>query len=210
VCRHHAAILAEGSGAASCFRCPYHGWTYGLNGRLQRAPRLKGIEGFRAAEHGLLPLAVEQWGGLVWVRQQPLLKRQPDLPDDAAPQAAADSEHGVAEWLGPRGAAAALAAGMGDQLVHVASRSYELACNWKVFVDNYLVGGRLPWLDACRQRAPARKHCRRCTLPVPACGCRELVAPSRPPPNCAGAAFPPPQKLCRPPPPLPPRMAGTT
>ncbi|KAL4434335.1 hypothetical protein ABPG75_000776 [Micractinium tetrahymenae] len=161
VCRHHAAILAPpGTGSTDCFRCGYHGWTYGLDGRLQRATRLAGIQGFRAAEHGLRALQAEEWGGFVWVRQGPagsagrdqqprhaqaegaqqqVGQRQQEEEEEQQQQHSGRS--GVAAWLGPRGSAAALAAGMADPLVHVASREYELRCNWKVFVDNYLDGG---------------------------------------------------------------------
>ncbi|PKI52627.1 hypothetical protein CRG98_026967 [Punica granatum] len=46
VCRHHASLLASGTGNKSCFVCPYHGWTYGLNGDLLKATRIKGIKNF--------------------------------------------------------------------------------------------------------------------------------------------------------------------
>ena len=46
VCRHHAAGVASGSGAAECLSCPYHGWTYALDGRLRKAPGMKGAQGF--------------------------------------------------------------------------------------------------------------------------------------------------------------------
>ncbi|MBA0571539.1 hypothetical protein Golob_001923, partial [Gossypium lobatum] len=46
VCRHHASLLVSGSGKTSCFTCPYHGWTYGLNGELRKATRISGIEDF--------------------------------------------------------------------------------------------------------------------------------------------------------------------
>ena len=163
VCRHHAAILAPpGAGSADCFRCGYHGWTYGLDGRLLRATRLAGIQGFRAAEHGLRPLQAEDWGGFVWVRQvaagsdaavqqqqeghegprhrQPQEQQQQQQEQQQEQQQQGGSSGGgVAAWLGQEGSAAALAAGIADPLVHVASREYELGCNWKVFVDNYLV-----------------------------------------------------------------------
>ena len=43
--------------------CPYHGWTYSLDGRLRRATRLKGIKDFKAAQFGLVPIqVVEKWG----------------------------------------------------------------------------------------------------------------------------------------------------
>lgn len=46
VCRHHASLLASGSGQKSCFVCPYHGWTYGLNGALLKANRISGMRDF--------------------------------------------------------------------------------------------------------------------------------------------------------------------
>ncbi|PSC73423.1 choline isoform B [Micractinium conductrix] len=159
VCRHHAAILAppgDGTLGDGCLRCPYHGWQYGLDGRLLKATRLKGIEGFRAADHGLAPLAAQAWGGFVWVRAAAAGGSSSDSLDSRSSsggeqrQAAHQSvqhdrqqqqQQDVAAWLGPRGAAAALAAGIADALVHVASREYEIACNWKVFADNYLDGG---------------------------------------------------------------------
>jgi hypothetical protein len=44
---------ANAPAVASCFACPYHGWTYDLSGRLIKATRLTGIEGFRAEDNGL-------------------------------------------------------------------------------------------------------------------------------------------------------------
>ncbi|KAL2930176.1 Choline monooxygenase chloroplastic [Bienertia sinuspersici] len=46
VCRHHASVLAYGSGRKTCFVCPYHGWTYGLEGDLLKAPRITGLQNF--------------------------------------------------------------------------------------------------------------------------------------------------------------------
>ncbi|KAM3213401.1 hypothetical protein ACQJBY_066023 [Aegilops geniculata] len=46
VCRHHASLLACGSGQKTCFQCPYHGWTYGLDGTLLKATRISGIKNF--------------------------------------------------------------------------------------------------------------------------------------------------------------------
>lgn len=62
VCRHHAAAVAAGSGRATQFRCPYHDWTYDLSGRLQKAVALRGIEGFRAADQGLVPVETATLG----------------------------------------------------------------------------------------------------------------------------------------------------
>ncbi|XP_010667951.2 choline monooxygenase, chloroplastic isoform X2 [Beta vulgaris subsp. vulgaris] len=46
VCRHHASVLAYGSGRKTCLVCPYHGWTYSLDGNLLKAPRITGIQNF--------------------------------------------------------------------------------------------------------------------------------------------------------------------
>ena len=99
--------------------CPFTG----LDGRLRGATRLKGIESFRASANGLVPLALQAWGGLLFVAH--------------APQHAS-----LADWLGEGGAALAprLAATVGHR--HVGSREYTLRCNWKVFCDNYLVSRR--------------------------------------------------------------------
>jgi choline monooxygenase len=170
VCRHHAAILAEGHGTAACFTCRYHGWTYGLDGRLLKATRLKGIQDFKAAEHGLLPLSVQEWGGHIWVRQQRAALSQPRQKEQQLRQRVAQEGQPVEAWLGPAGSAAALASGIADkQLVHVASRQYELACNWKVFVDNYLV--RLRWLGAGWPTAVFIDGGRNAAGPVHACIC---------------------------------------
>lgn len=72
VCRHHAAAVASGQGHCTQFRCPYHGWTYSLEGRLVKAIGLKGIQDFKARDYGLVPMAAATWGHLVFI--------QPRLP----------------------------------------------------------------------------------------------------------------------------------
>lgn len=67
MCRHHAAAVAAGSGLAEAFACPYHGWEYDTRGRLRKAPRVKGIRGFKAAEWGLRPIPAEAWGPFVFL-----------------------------------------------------------------------------------------------------------------------------------------------
>jgi choline monooxygenase len=121
VCRHRAARVAcDSAGKASRFRCRYHGWTYDLTGRLRGTPEFDGVADFRREDHGLAPLAVDTWGPFVWVRQEAL---SPGLQEFLAPlpERAGDLEL--------------------DTLRFVERRSYDLACNWKVFVDNYLDGG---------------------------------------------------------------------
>ena len=69
VCRHRASRLVEGSsGCARKLVCPYHAWTYGLDGRLTGVPMRGDYPGLRLEEHGLVALDIEIWRGFVFVR----------------------------------------------------------------------------------------------------------------------------------------------
>ena len=123
VCRHRAAqVINEPCGQVSKLRCRYHGWTYDLTGRLRGTPEFDGVADFCKEEQGLTPLAVDTWGPLVFVHAPPLDRIQP-----------------LAEFLAPlpeRFPESELRA------LHFAGRrEYDVACNWKVYVDNYLDGG---------------------------------------------------------------------
>jgi choline monooxygenase len=112
--------VAQGEGKAEKLVCPYHGWTYALDGRLLRAPELGAVKGFARAEFGLIPMAVTEWGSLVFVS---ISNAPRSLTANLAP------------LLGR------LEAMQLQDLVFTARRVYTLACNWKVFIDNYLDGG---------------------------------------------------------------------
>jgi choline monooxygenase len=121
LCRHRAARVAtEPQGECRHFRCRYHGWTYDLTGRLLGTPEFGGVEDFRKEDQGLASLAVDIWGPLVFVHpgqpRQPLRDYLAPLPDQA----------NLLQL---------------ERLHFAARREYQLACNWKVFVDNYLDGG---------------------------------------------------------------------
>src|SRR5579863_1678383 len=121
VCRHHAAAVAtEPCGTAQHLRCPYHGWTYGLDGSLKGAPEFAGVCNFDRAANGLVPVRVAEWEQFVFVSLSPsapsLETFLGDLPARVAPL------------------------GLGN-IRFFERRSYTLACNWKVYVDNYLDGG---------------------------------------------------------------------
>jgi choline monooxygenase len=120
VCRHRAApVVTEAAGKASRLRCRYHGWTYDLAGRLRGTPEFEGVLDFCREEQGLAALAVAEWGPFVWVHGG---ANPPSLADYLAPM--------------PERIAAAL-----SSLRFAARREYQLACNWKVYVDNFLDGG---------------------------------------------------------------------
>ena len=121
VCRHHAAAVVNvPCGTAQHLRCPYHGWTYGLDGTLKGAPEFGGVCNFDRAANGLIPVRVSIWEQFVFVtlneNAPPLIDSLGDLPDRVAP--------------------------LGLHTLHFFERkSYTLRCNWKVYVDNYLDGG---------------------------------------------------------------------
>jgi len=121
VCRHHAAaVVTEAFGQASILHCPYHGWNYGLDGSLKGMPEFDGVKDFERSRNGLLPVRVETWENFVFV----------NLDLQAAPLA--DFLGGLVKRVAPLGI---------SKLKYFDSRVYEIACNWKVFVDNYLDGG---------------------------------------------------------------------
>lgn len=105
------------------FACPYHGWTYALDGRLTKATRLRGIKDFRAKDFGLKPIQVAEWGPLVFVR----------LADDVGQDDLASSLRDVDFEFRKRP--------FSPGLTWVRRVAYDMKCNWKVFVDNYLDGG---------------------------------------------------------------------
>ncbi|KAM6597820.1 hypothetical protein CsatA_008344 [Cannabis sativa] len=130
VCRHHASILAYGTGKKSCFVCPYHGWTYGLDGPLVKATRMAGIQNFNENEFGLIPIRVAIWGPFVLLNMDQKVDSNINVED---------------EWLG---SCSELLTdnGVDSSLSYICRREYTLQCNWKVFInlvfcDNYLDGG---------------------------------------------------------------------
>jgi choline monooxygenase len=131
VCSHRNALLARApfSGRPT-ITCPYHSWTYDLDGRLIRTPHIGGQDvhqcaGIEPQDLGLRPVRIESWAGLLFV----------NLTGDAPP---------LAIWLKPltdRWSAFDF-----TQLHHGGGRSYELRTNWKHAVENYLESYHLPWV----------------------------------------------------------------
>ncbi len=121
VCRHHAmTVMNEPCGHAQHMRCPYHGWTYSLEGELRGMTEFEGVCNFDRAQNGLVPVRVETWENFIFVNLDP----------HAAP---------LRDFLGALvGLAKPLNFG---GLKFVERRSYIQQCNWKVYVDNFLDGG---------------------------------------------------------------------
>jgi choline monooxygenase len=121
VCRHHAAkVVTEPCGSASILHCPYHGWNYGLDGSLKGMPEFDGVKNFDRQENGLVPVKVETWESFVFINLDPN----------------AVSLNTFLGGLVKRCQPLEL-----GKLHFFDRKVYDIACNWKVFVDNYLDGG---------------------------------------------------------------------
>jgi choline monooxygenase len=123
VCRHRAGPVAEDCGSRKVLRCGYHGWTYGLDGRLLNAPEMEGASDFQFGDFGLRPVQAAEWGGLVFVNldmtAEPLASALGELPEQTA------------KFDLPR-------------MRFYKRHDYVMACNWKVYIDNFLEGYHLP------------------------------------------------------------------
>ena len=119
VCRHRGFALAEGEGSRETLQCPYHAWTYELDGRLRKAPRSEEEPDFPQDELGLVPVAVDTWGPFVFANAGP----DPEPLGDAL------------------GSLPAQVAKLGldvDALVHHSRWEAEVAANWKIVSENFL------------------------------------------------------------------------
>ncbi|KDU96357.1 (2Fe-2S)-binding protein [Komagataeibacter rhaeticus] len=99
VCQHRGMLVAEGHGRKRSFVCPYHHWTYGLDGQLVAAPAMEKTCGFDKASASLPAFQVEVWEGFIFINFDP------DAPP-LAPRLGAVSEvvrnYRLAEAEGPR------------------------------------------------------------------------------------------------------------
>lgn len=123
-CRHRGAPIASCAGTgAKRFNCPYHGWSYRVDGSLRAAPEMQSARDFRLSDYGLKAVRLEEWMGLVFVT---LSGETPPL---------ADFLGGVAERIAP---------------IDLASMRFRrraidrVAANWKTYADNYLEGYHVP------------------------------------------------------------------
>lgn len=121
VCRHRGMPLAQGQGNASRFVCPYHAWTYGTDGALMRAARMKNAD-FDAASCRLPEFETAERFGFVYVS---LAANPPDL--DAALT-------GLGDLIAPYAPEA-------YRIVHAATEVWQT--NWKCLVENFMEGYHL-------------------------------------------------------------------
>jgi len=125
VCRHRAGPVAIGKGNRKSLQCRYHGWTYGLDGRLQTQPEFEGVENWNKSEICLPSFQVQTWGPYFFVNLSsdsvPLSSMLGKIPDEV-------KEQGFHL----------------DGMQLLERREYVVACNWKVYIDNYLEGYHIP------------------------------------------------------------------
>jgi choline monooxygenase len=125
VCRHRGSLLASGTGLGSVIRCPYHAWSYSLEGRLIGQPEFEGVENWDRSSVCLPEFRVETWGPFLFVNLDraapPLAEVMGSIPEEVA----------------------AIGCGL-ERLKFSCRRDYVIECNWKVYIDNYLEGYHLP------------------------------------------------------------------
>jgi len=117
-CRHRGTELcSQASGQFErSIRCPYHSWTYALDGSLIGAPNMKDVEGFRAADHSLVPVAVAEWAGFIFFNL------------DSEPMSFKEAFAPLLNRFGPWAL---------DELLPAERRSYTVKANWKLIFENY-------------------------------------------------------------------------
>ena len=119
VCRHRGSIVCEGAGTRSTLQCPYHAWTYGLDGRLLSAPRSDREGGVESEELGLVELCLDSWGPFVFVSADPDADPLADFLEDVPEQVAAT---GIDV----------------DSLRFLSRAESEYEANWKICAENFL------------------------------------------------------------------------
>lgn len=126
VCRHRGAMLCtEESGEVKrAFQCPYHAWTYDLDGKLIAAPNLTKMPDIDRQEHGLVKISVREWLGYVWVCLAP----EPPSFEETVQGA-------VVERLGDLEAIEHYEV---DQLEVGRRIVYDVKANWKLIIENFM------------------------------------------------------------------------
>ena len=118
VCRHRGAKLAQGCGQASAFACPYHAWTYGLDGKLLSRPDEQSFTGVEKSASGLVEIPCIERDGIVWASATP--GGSLDLDAHLGPVGRDLAAYGLAGYR------------------HYETRERRQSFNWKLLVDTFL------------------------------------------------------------------------
>ncbi len=123
VCRHRMMKLLDGTGSCKRIVCPYHAWTYGLDGQLIGAPYMDRSKGFDKTEISLKPVRIEIWHGWIYVT----------LNLDAGP--VADALADFPDFLNLYKV---------EDYVPVVTQDHVWQTNWKLLAENFIEGYHLP------------------------------------------------------------------
>ncbi len=126
VCRHRGARIctADEGTVRRAFQCPYHAWTYGLDGTLVAAPNLTSMPDVDRAEYGLTPVHLREWLGYAWVS----LAAEPASFEDTVIAAATER----------LGTATAIEHYRTEELAVGRRVRYDVRANWKLIVENFM------------------------------------------------------------------------
>ncbi len=128
ICRHRGAPVASGCGKARSFSCPYHGWTYALDGTLVGIPEAASFPGIEKGKHGLLALPVGERHGMIFVCLTPGQQIDIDVDTHLAGLGDEFSAYGF------------------ERYSYFASEVMTPAINWKFGIDTFLEAYHLPAL----------------------------------------------------------------
>jgi choline monooxygenase len=125
-CPHRGSqIIEPGEGSCTRLQCPYHNWTFALDGSLFATPMFEESAVFKKADHGLKRIKLELWAGLMWINLDPdspsLLAHLGDLP-------------------------ARTAAWRAEEMVCAYRARYPVEANWKLYLENFSDGYHVPFV----------------------------------------------------------------
>lgn len=146
VCRHRMMQLLEGSGNSRRIICPYHAWSYDLDGRLVAANHMEETAGFDKADHCLPEIRTEVWNGWIYITLNPEV---PPVAELLEPLDNLVSRYGIADYVP----------------VHRVDAVWDT--NWKFLTENFMEGYHLPvthwatlgtWMPMDSVVFPDRRH----------------------------------------------------
>jgi len=124
-CRHRGAKLLDGNGACQVIRCPFHRWTYALDGRLLTAPKIEKSDNFDYRQYGLEEIHIEERHGFAFI----------SLNDEVA---------AIDDYLGDF--SSLHSPWQFDDLVTFKRHQFDVSCNWKAFLEVFNEYYHLPYV----------------------------------------------------------------
>ncbi|HEY9841129.1 MAG TPA: Rieske 2Fe-2S domain-containing protein, partial [Candidatus Obscuribacterales bacterium] len=133
VCTHRGALLLEKPARCRTLRCPYHGRSFGLDGRMLAMPAFEAAKDFPGPADHLPRLPLERFGPFAFT--------------------ALDPAGAFADWIRPLSEGFAWVPWQDFRFAPELTRDYDLAANWALYVDNYLEGLHIPYIHPALNQA---------------------------------------------------------